>query len=151
MTATVRAEQAPEATWLAGAEAGTAAPKQLQLVQFWASWCHSCSGVTTDLSKIVADYPQTRYLAISTDEVAANAAGAAERMSGYAQGRAAVMHDSGGEWAQRYQVVTVPTVLVLDAQGRELARFMGHLNATDLSGVAAALEQAGVDAQGDQG
>lgn len=149
MTPSVWASQAPSATWLAGAKVATDEPSEVQLVQFWASWCHSCSGVTTDLTKLVADHPQTRYLAISTDAVAADAAGAAERMSGYAQGRAAVMHDSDGEWAELYEVVTVPTVLVLDAQGRELARFLGHLNATDLSGVATALQQAGAGAHGE--
>ena len=128
----------PALTWLAGAELPAGPDDTLQLLQFWASWCHSCAGVTTDLAALVRQRPGVRHLAVSTDAKLVDAQAAAARMNGYAGGAAVIAHD-GGEFAARYQVVTVPTVLLLAPDGRELGRFSGHLNATDLMALDALL------------
>ena len=128
----------PSLTWLAGAGLSTAADGDLQLVQFWASWCHSCAGVTTDLAALVRQHPGVLHLAVSTDAERADAQGAAARMLGYAGGAAVIAHDPG-EFAALHQVVTVPTVLLLTPEGRELGRYTGHLNATDLMALSALL------------
>lgn len=132
----------PSLTWLAGAELATIGSGDLRLVQIWASWCHSCAGVTTDLAALLRQRSGVRHLAVSTDAKLVDAQAAAARMNGYAGGAAVIAHD-GGEFAARHQVVTVPTVLLLAPDGRELGRFSGHLNATDLMALDALL--AGTD------
>ena len=116
-------------------------PERVTL-QFWASWCQSCSGVTRDLAGLVKQAPSVRHLAISTDENVDAARKVAVRLSAAADGNVSVLHDSEGAWAQRYRVVSVPTVIVLDGAGVELGRFVGHLNSSDLARIAHLLDDA---------
>jgi hypothetical protein len=88
------------------------------------------------LAGLVEASADVRYRAISTDVERAAAEKAALQLSKAAKGLASVVYDDGAQWAERYRVVTVPTIIVLDADGTELGRYIGHLNAADLNGIA---------------
>jgi thiol-disulfide isomerase/thioredoxin len=108
------------------------------LLQFWASWCHSCGGLMWELDRLAAAHPQVPYLAVSIDADRRDA----ERATAHplhARHPDRYLHDGDGALARRLAVQVVPTLVVLDASGRECLRHVGHVNSTDLQRLRAVL------------
>lgn len=124
---------------LDGRPAGLPAAQQVPvLLQFWASWCHSCGGLMWELDRLAAAHPQVPYLAVSIDADRRDA----ERATAHplhAQHPDRYLHDGDGALARRLAVQVVPTLVVLDASGRERLRHVGHVNSTDLQRLRAVL------------
>jgi len=112
---------------------GASLRNQPVLLQFWESWCRSCGKVMSDLDEVAARFPSVRYLALSTDDEAADARRRLESHPVFAEHPDRFFHDSGKRLATRFDVAAVPTVLVLDADGRELLRHVGHFNSSELN------------------
>lgn len=126
-------------TLLAGEEQAWSQPDQPRLLQFWASWCHSCEGVTADLAGLLERAPRIGHVVISIDEQVAQAQPRSAALLAQAGSGAAIVFDGHRDWARRFEVVTVPTIVLLDAQGLEMLRISGHPNSTDLRRIANAL------------
>lgn len=94
------------------------------LLQFWASWCQSCSGLMQELDEIQQKYPPLLYLAISVDSSLEDAKKVEHRQSTAPQ-----IFDEGKSWAQKFDVQSVPTIVVIDADGLLRFRHTGHLDA----------------------
>jgi thiol-disulfide isomerase/thioredoxin len=93
------------------------------LVGLWATWCPSCR---TELPELVAlgkelSESGVRLVLVSVDRTPEKAARYLEAMS--YQGDAA--YDPGARSSTKLGVEGIPTVLVLDAAGKEQARIVG--------------------------
>jgi thiol-disulfide isomerase/thioredoxin len=103
------------------------------LLQFWASWCRSCGQLMADLDDIAVRFPHVRYLAVSIDDDAAAARRRLKAHPLFPQYSDRFFHDADQQLSKRFDVVTVPTILIIDADGRERLRHSGHFNSTDLN------------------
>lgn len=108
------------------------------LLQFWASWCPSCSSLTRDLEAVASARPTLRYIAISTDDQRDAAVRALVKLP---ETRGFRLHDVNKRWAQRFLVQTVPTVIVLGVDGKTIYRHEGHLSAPDLLAIGLVLDE----------
>jgi thiol-disulfide isomerase/thioredoxin len=99
------------------------------LLQFWASWCQSCSALMFDLEKLQLQHANMRYVAISVDDKVELAMQAESQMASK-QFRAPHIFDVDKTWARKFSVVNVPTIVLLDRNGKTCFRHEGHLDAT---------------------
>lgn len=122
---------------------GPGTDHRASVVQFWASWCQSCSGVGEDVADaIAATKSDATYAAISTDEdLAAAHRGAAQLKQKPVSGKL-YLFDRDHAFAKALGGITIPTVLVLDAEGRILARLAGHFGAAQRGALQVALKKA---------
>lgn len=111
------------------------------LLQFWESWCRSCGQLMSDLDEVAEQFPSVPYLALSTDKEAMDARLRLESHPLFPQNPGRFFHDSGKKLAKRFGVKAVPTVLVLDAEGRELLRHVGHFNSSELNDLVNVLDE----------
>ena len=98
---------------------------KLTLVHFWASWCASCRTEFPAIDALQRDLrgEGVRVAAVSLDRLGwpmidrtTDALGVREVL---------VLHDRNREAAQALAVPGLPTTVVLDGQGREIARLIG--------------------------
>jgi thiol-disulfide isomerase/thioredoxin len=102
----------------AAAEAGT-----VTLVGLWATWCPSCRSELPDLIRLEHELKPkgVRLVLVSVDRTPEKAASYLARMN--YTGEAA--YDPGARSATRLGIDGIPTVIVLDATGRERERIVG--------------------------
>lgn len=98
------------------------------LIQFWASWCISCGGLMVEMETLKKQHPTLLYMAVNTDAKLATALDA-QQLLHKATSSAPQLFDIDGAWASRFSVVTVPTIVLLNADGQEIFRHIGHLDA----------------------
>ena len=113
------------------------------LLQFWESWCRSCGQLMSDLDEVAARFPTVPYLVVSTDEVMADARQRLASHPLFPQHPDRFFHDSGQTLAKRFDVTTVPTVLVVDAKGKERMRHIGHFNSSDIKRLVSVMAELG--------
>ncbi len=101
------------------------------LLQFWASWCHSCSGFMYDLDKLASD-TRAPYFAISTDNEIEKAEKYLSKHPLFKRYDSRYWFDRGAKLKSFYKIDAVPTVVVVDIHGYVVWRTAGHLNSEDL-------------------
>jgi thiol-disulfide isomerase/thioredoxin len=111
------------------------------LLQFWASWCRSCGQLMSEMDEMATRFPSVRYLAVSTDDDAVDARRRLGSHPLFPRHPERFFHDTDGRLAARLDVTTVPTVLVLAADGHERLRHAGHFNSSDLRRLVALLDR----------
>lgn len=97
----------------------------LVLVHFWASWCGSCR---TEFPAIEALQREMRQDGVKVAAVSIDRMGwpvIDRTLSALAIRDVAVFHDPDRQAARRLDVVGLPTTVVLDGRGREVARVIG--------------------------
>jgi len=112
------------------------------LLQFWASWCHSCGGLMWDMDALTEALDGVKYVAVSLDE---DATAAREYLSGhrlFEKRRDSYFVDTTRTLSDALHVTTVPSIVVLDSSGRVIARKAGHLNSRDLQDLTDAIRSA---------
>lgn len=102
------------------------------LLQFWESWCRSCGQLMSDMDEVAARFPSVRYLVVSTDENPEDARLRLDSHPLFSVHPDRFFHDSSQQLATHFDVDTVPTVLVIGADGSEQLRHSGHFNSSEL-------------------
>ena len=98
---------------------------KLTLVHFWASWCGTCRVEFPSIDALQRDMRDegVRVAAVSLDRLGWPAI---DRTTGALEIReVTVLHDRNREAAAALAVPGLPTTVVLDAEGREVARIVG--------------------------
>lgn len=109
------------------------------LLQFWASWCHSCGSLMWDMDELVTDNEGVNYVAVSIDDEADDARTYIRKHRLYTKYSDRYFVDSEKALSRSLDVTTVPTILLVDGDGTVLVRKSGHLNAADLNDFVAAM------------
>ena len=97
---------------------------RLTVLNFWATWCAPCRHEMPTLEALAADPPEgVAVIALSTGR------DSPERIAEFAEetglDRLTLLRDPGAEAGRAGAVVGLPTTLLLDPEGRELARLTG--------------------------
>ncbi|MDK9695307.1 MAG: TlpA family protein disulfide reductase [Siculibacillus sp.] len=98
---------------------------RLTLVHFWASWCGTCRTEFPAIDALQKDMREegVRVAAVSLDRLGWPAI---DRTATALELReVTLLHDRNREAAQKLAVPGLPTTVVLDAAGREVARLVG--------------------------
>lgn len=103
------------------------------VVDFWGSWCEPCRAEQPDLNKLVAEYATKGVIFVGVDMNDNNPAGMAYERN--FQVAYPSVNDSSEVIASEYNVIDPPTVVVVDAKGNIVDRFLGTLSgvSTDLN------------------
>lgn len=114
---------------------GAASPRPAEgdttLLQFWASWCHSCGTLMWDMDEIVSRNTGIRYLAVSIDDESADAREYIRKHGLYEKYAGHYFVDADKRLAESLGVSTVPTIFLVGRDGDVLLRKSGHLNSAD--------------------
>lgn len=121
-----------------------ALPRGPVLLQFWASWCGSCSGLMWELDRLSAAHSQVAYRAISIDSQRSDALRITSSPL-FARHPRRYLQDATGGLARHLSVQAVPTLVLLDATGREAWRHVGHVNSADLQRLRRAMAALPID------
>ncbi len=113
---------------------------EILLIQFWASWCHSCGSIMWDMDDLVGRYGHVKYIAVSLDDQASDATDYIRRHPLYGKYRGRYFTDDAKRLSSVLDVATVPTILLVDGDGRVLVRKQGHLNSDDLKDLSVAMQ-----------
>ncbi len=97
------------------------------VIQFWASWCTSCGGVSKELGQILANAKaKPKLLSVSLDETKEAAEKGLGRMRVPGAASQGYYFDRKRLLADRLGQVAVPTVLVIGPTGNVLSKISGH-------------------------
>jgi len=95
------------------------------LLNIWATWCPPCRAEMPTLDRLAGamEGPDFAVIALSTDR------GGVERVARFFDDmqieNLRVMHDRSGKFSRQAGVLGLPVTLILDRQGREIARLLG--------------------------
>ena len=105
--------------------------KETTVLQFWASWCGSCSEVFWDMKKIHGSNPEVDYFTINTDPNKSNIEPYLGKLSlkDYLMER--TFFDSQKRLSKSMKVKTIPTVIVLNRSGEIIKRLEGHYSSAE--------------------
>lgn len=100
----------------------------LVLLHFWASWCASCRTEFPALDALQRDMEPdgVKVLAVSLDRLGWPVIDKTTEALGLRS--VTLLHDLNRETAKALNVVELPTTLILDQQGREVARHRGTVD-----------------------
>jgi thiol-disulfide isomerase/thioredoxin len=103
------------------------------VLDFWGSWCGPCNAEQPDLNKLAAQWMPKGVIFLGVDEADPVANGAAYERS-YKVPYTSV-NDANELITSEYNVIDPPTLIVIDAKGDIVDRFLGTLAgiSTDLS------------------
>lgn len=104
-----------------------------KIIQFWASWCHSCGTILWDFDQLLSQHPSVEYIAVSIDEKSTDALEYIKNHALYNKYKNSFFHDSKLQLKTHFEVETIPTILILDNANSVIFRHRGHLNSTDLN------------------
>jgi thiol-disulfide isomerase/thioredoxin len=111
------------------------------LLQFWASWCHSCGSLMWDMDDIVSANDGVSYLAVSLDDERGPAARYIRKHRLYDKYKDRFFIDTGKALSTSLGIETVPSILVVGPAGDILLQKSGHLNSSDLNDIVGAIRQ----------
>ena len=105
---------------------GTIALKDLRgkavLIDFWASWCAPCKKALPELAGLQSEFSGLRVLAISIDDRKENALKFLKRHNI----DLTVLFDRKKEVAEKYNVLEMPTALLIDRKGNIHQIYAGY-------------------------
>lgn len=104
---------------------------QVVVLNFWASWCPVCRAETRDVADFAREYRSRSVVVLGV-----NLREDAQTVRAFAQANDMafpILLDSTGEVAARYQVVGIPTTIIVDAAGNIQRRRVGALTQAQLA------------------
>ena len=113
----------------------------LVLLHFWASWCGRCSTMFSDLAAHATPKNGVQFVTVSIDE---DVQAARDYLAKTATSPdTVVLHDSAGYLAKRFSADSVPLVILIDADGKELFRMSGHPTQSKIFKLVQSIKSAG--------
>ena len=109
------------------------------IIQFWASWCHSCRGLFNDLASMLKSNSKIEYFAISLDKTPEIASSYAKNISNYELLKDNLYYDREKRLATFLNAKVVPTVLLI-RNGEVISKISGHMNNNDLLKIKTAIQ-----------
>lgn len=93
------------------------------LLDFWASWCVPCRFAVPELNQIAKDHPNVRVIGVNADDPGdfENA----RRFIKVTKMEYPSIVDIPDQISDRLQVDALPTLILLDAKGQEIRRWIG--------------------------
>jgi thiol-disulfide isomerase/thioredoxin len=103
------------------------------VIDFWGSWCGPCNAEQPDLNTLAGRWKPKGVAFLGVDELESSANGAAYERT-YKVPYPSV-NDASEVIASEYNVLDPPTVIIVDAKGNIVDRFLGTLSgvSTDLT------------------
>jgi len=96
------------------------------VLDFWGSWCGPCNAEQPELNRLGTQWAPKGVLFLGVDEQESSANGAAyERHYNVTYPS---VNDSSEVIASEYNVIDPPTVIIIDAKGNIVDRFLGTLS-----------------------
>jgi thiol-disulfide isomerase/thioredoxin len=96
------------------------------VLDFWGSWCGPCNAEQPELNRLGTQWTPKGVLFLGVDEQESSANGAAyERHYNVIYPS---VNDSSEVIASEYNVIEPPTVIIIDAKGNIVDRFLGTLS-----------------------
>jgi thiol-disulfide isomerase/thioredoxin len=102
------------------------------LLQFWASWCHSCGTIMWDMDELVSQNPGMKYIAVSLDDETSDARNYIRKHKLFEKYSDRYYIDADKQFSKSLGIDSVPSILLVDENGKILVKKSGHLNSADL-------------------
>ncbi|MBX3246962.1 MAG: TlpA family protein disulfide reductase [Myxococcales bacterium] len=110
------------------------------VLDFWASWCPPCRESVPVLNRVSASSPGVRFYGVSTEAITPSQVAEHHRAFG---ADFPSLHDPSGELQRLFDVQALPTLVVIDAEGRVRHRSVGVPRQDGLAEVLRALLPSG--------
>ena len=115
-----------------GASGGSSSGAKMTLLDFWASWCGPCRQSVPDLKALQSAYNSDQLQVVSVNEDKNEDAGRSFASDNGMNWE--VQYDPSGATSHQYDVHALPTFILVDANGKEVRRFVGEDPSVPLAG-----------------
>jgi len=105
---------------------------KMKLLDFWASWCGPCRQSLPDLKALQREYNGDQLEVVSVNEDKNENAGRTFASDNGMNWE--VDYDPTGQTSKQYDVHALPTFILVDANGKEVQRFVGEDPSVPLAG-----------------
>ena len=112
---------------------------KIVLLDFWATWCPPCRHELPTIEAISRKYSDRNVAVLGVNDEESSTA---KRFLAQYHPYLETLHDAGGKVHHIYGCNAIPTVLIIDPQGKIVAHYVGERQETEL---VAALKQAGMN------
>lgn len=100
--------------------------REVVVLEFWANWCESCHTHASWFDKLSRKYRAFQWIGVAQDEsVAESILFIQKHRPSYTQ-----VFDRNHKIANRFQLKAMPAVVILNRQGKVIARFFGLSEST---------------------
>jgi thiol-disulfide isomerase/thioredoxin len=106
------------------------------LLNLWATWCAPCVKELPALSGLSQAMTGQRFAVVAVDVDHASADEAANFLKSHRAGALAVYRDTNAAFLHAFGAYGLPMTVLIDPQGREVARAMGAIAWDDKSAIA---------------
>lgn len=104
------------------------------VMQFWASWCKSCSTTMKTLDRATQGKNDVKFVTVSVDEDLKSAKGYFKNLpQNLKHLESKAYFDSDAKLASNLEVDALPTFMVINSSGQIMETFTGHPDKKDLS------------------
>lgn len=111
------------------------------LIQFWASWCHSCSGVIWDLNPIIKSHPRVKFMSISIDDNINPAISYIQKHALFKTYKDHFYFQPGENLLKALDISSVPAVFLINKKGVVLYETRAHIDSKALFAIKNAIDE----------
>ena len=98
------------------------------LLVFWATWCSPCTAEMPDLDALQKDFRKLPFKVLPISEDYNGIEPVKEFFKTYDLRHLPMMHDYKNTMFKAFDIVGLPTSILINAEGMSVARFMGSIN-----------------------
>lgn len=132
-------ERLPAKFQLPGVYKGAIAQDDLKgrfvLMQFWASWCTSCSSLMIQMQEFAEEHKaqNLKFVTVSVDEELSAAKSYFEHLPADFKSLADFAYfDKAGDFAEKLRVKAIPSIMLISSSGEIVMQLTGHPNSSQI-------------------